>query len=174
LKDVFEHEVHADVSESLVQHGVRAAAHAVAPPLAWLEITADYRCNNRCVGCFAVADAGPAMTAPEIVAALRRGRNEGARGLWLGGGEPTLRRDLFATVRAARAMARRASSAPWLRPRNARAASSKDCTPRDKRLTPAAATWIRTCPGAGSGVGTSVRVSASGPPNEGMLIARIP
>ncbi len=76
----------------------------VAPPIGWLEITADYRCNNRCVGCFAVEDTGPSMTPAEILAALRRGRNEGARGLWLGGGEPTLRRDLFATVRAARAM----------------------------------------------------------------------
>ena len=73
-------------------------------PLRWLEITADYRCNNRCLGCFAVADEGPSMSPPEIVAALRRGRNEGAEGLWLGGGEPTLRRDLLATVRAARAL----------------------------------------------------------------------
>ena len=70
----------------------------VAPPIGWLEITADYRCNNRCVGCFAVTDTGPSMSASEILAALRRGRNEGARGLWLGGGEPTLRRDLPALV----------------------------------------------------------------------------
>ncbi len=70
----------------------------------WLEITADYRCNNRCLGCFAVRDEGPSMAPAEIVAALARGRNEGATGLWLGGGEPTLRRDLLATVKAARRM----------------------------------------------------------------------
>ena len=76
----------------------------VARRLQWLEITPDYRCNNRCLGCFAAQDDGASMGPVELLDALRRGRREGASGLWLGGGEPTLRRDLFATARAARAM----------------------------------------------------------------------
>jgi cyclic pyranopterin phosphate synthase len=63
--------------------------------LQWLELTPDYRCNNRCIGCFAVQDDGPSMTDVEIVEALRRGRTDGADCLWLGGGEPTLRKDIF-------------------------------------------------------------------------------
>jgi MoaA/NifB/PqqE/SkfB family radical SAM enzyme len=68
----------------------------------WLEISADYRCNNRCIGCFSVADDGPSMSSAEALATLRRGRTEGARSLWMGGGEPTLRKDLFGIVSAAR------------------------------------------------------------------------
>ncbi len=64
-------------------------------PLRWVELTPDYRCNNRCIGCFAVQDDGPSMTDGEIVSALQRGRADGADCLWLGGGEPTLRKDLF-------------------------------------------------------------------------------
>lgn len=63
--------------------------------LQWIELTPDYRCNNRCTGCFAVQDDGPSMTDGEIISALQRGRADGASGLWLGGGEPTLRKDLF-------------------------------------------------------------------------------
>jgi MoaA/NifB/PqqE/SkfB family radical SAM enzyme len=44
------------------------------------------------------------MSAREIVDALRRGYSDGARSLWLGGGEPTLRRDVLATASAARRM----------------------------------------------------------------------
>ena len=68
----------------------------------WLEISADYACNNRCVGCFSVADGGPSMDGRELTEQLRAGRAAGAEWLWLGGGEPTMRRDLFAIVRAAR------------------------------------------------------------------------
>jgi cyclic pyranopterin phosphate synthase len=42
------------------------------------------------------------MTPQELAATLLEGRRRGARSLWLGGGEPTLRKDLLATVRAAR------------------------------------------------------------------------
>ena len=68
----------------------------------WLEITPDYRCNNRCVGCFSVDDHGPSMTPTEAITALDRAGREGTTSLWLGGGEPTLRRDLFALATAAR------------------------------------------------------------------------
>jgi MoaA/NifB/PqqE/SkfB family radical SAM enzyme len=68
----------------------------------WLEVSADYRCNNRCVGCFSVQDDGPRMATSEVFAHLRFGRAQGADALWLGGGDPTLRRDLEAIVREAR------------------------------------------------------------------------
>ncbi|HWA72740.1 MAG TPA: radical SAM protein [Polyangiaceae bacterium] len=70
--------------------------------LKWLEITPDYRCNNRCLGCYSARDDGPAMTGPEVLRAMYDARRQGASSLWLGGGEPTLRRDLFAIVKAAR------------------------------------------------------------------------
>lgn len=72
--------------------------------LRWLEVSADFRCNNRCLGCFSADDAGPSMSAREFVEAIARGYRAGARSLWLGGGEPTLRRDLFAVVSEARRM----------------------------------------------------------------------
>jgi MoaA/NifB/PqqE/SkfB family radical SAM enzyme len=62
----------------------------------WLEISADFVCNNRCRGCFSVTDQGARMTTREAFAVLRQGRAAGAEWLWLGGGEPTLRKDLFA------------------------------------------------------------------------------
>src|SRR5438067_11920462 len=68
----------------------------------WLELTADYRCNNRCVGCYAVLDEGPRMPTSEAFHVIRVGFDEGARRLWLGGGEPTLRADLFHLVKEAR------------------------------------------------------------------------
>ncbi len=70
--------------------------------LRWLELTPDYRCNNRCVGCWSVQDDGPSMTGAEALAALRQGRSEGVTALWIGGGEPTLRKDLFALASLAR------------------------------------------------------------------------
>lgn len=70
----------------------------------WLEISADYRCNNRCVGCFSARDDGPSMSPRQIASALDAARRRGATCLWLGGGEPTLRRDLFALVERARTL----------------------------------------------------------------------
>lgn len=68
----------------------------------WLELIGDYRCNQRCVGCFSVDDAGPSMSSREALEALALGRRAGADKLWLGGGDPTLRRDLFGLIDAAR------------------------------------------------------------------------
>lgn len=70
--------------------------------LDWLEISADYRCNNRCVGCFSVQDSGDAMSTEEVYENLYLGKRRGARYLWLGGGDPTLRKDLFAILHKAR------------------------------------------------------------------------
>jgi MoaA/NifB/PqqE/SkfB family radical SAM enzyme len=73
-------------------------------PLKWLEISADYRCNNRCVGCFSAQGDGASMTSREAVEELAIAYRRGARSLWLGGGEPTLRGDMLGVVRAARRM----------------------------------------------------------------------
>ncbi|MDQ3036186.1 MAG: radical SAM protein [Myxococcota bacterium] len=74
-----------------------------APGLRWLELTPDYRCNQRCVGCGAVSEGGPSLSAGAMVSSMRDARRDGAAQLWIGGGEPTLRRDLLPLVREARA-----------------------------------------------------------------------
>lgn len=73
----------------------------MTPTLRWVELIGDYRCNNRCVGCFAVRDDGPRLRTSELFAALADARKRGADALWLGGGEPTLRPDLVALLREA-------------------------------------------------------------------------
>ncbi len=70
----------------------------------WLEIALDYRCNLRCLGCHACHDTGERLASSDAVALLRSGRARGIDGLWLGGGEPTLRDDLLSLVRMARAI----------------------------------------------------------------------
>lgn len=70
----------------------------------WLEISGDFKCNNRCLGCYSSIDDGSTMSTAEAINHLRYGRLHGARWLWLGGGEPTLRRDVFAVAKTARAM----------------------------------------------------------------------
>lgn len=70
--------------------------------LQWVELALDYRCNNRCIGCYSVQDDGGAMTTREALEALARGRRDGADAFWIGGGDATLRPDLFAVVAAAR------------------------------------------------------------------------
>lgn len=72
--------------------------------LTWLELTPSYRCNQRCLGCFAVSDSAAELQAPALTRALVQGRTDGATGLWLGGGEPSLRRDLFGILKRARAL----------------------------------------------------------------------
>ncbi len=68
----------------------------------WLEIALDHRCNQRCVGCRACDDGGESLDARAIRRALDAARAEGVRRLWIGGGEPTLREDLFAVIATAR------------------------------------------------------------------------
>lgn len=81
----------------------RAERGPVARRMHWLELTPDYRCNNRCLGCPSARPVeGPVMSSAEAASLLREGRRGGAESLWLGGGEPTLRRDLVALVREAR------------------------------------------------------------------------
>lgn len=74
------------------------------PRTEWLELIADYRCNQRCEGCYSVDENGPSMQSREALETLAWGRRQGADKLWLGGGDPTLRRDLFGLVEAARRM----------------------------------------------------------------------
>lgn len=69
----------------------------------WLELAAGYDCNLRCTGCFSCdADADRQMDSRQAVEWLRRGRQQGARHFWFGGGEPTLRRDFLPLLKAAR------------------------------------------------------------------------
>ena len=71
--------------------------------LRWLEITPDYRCNQRCLGCAVTGEEGPSRTTRQLVEALIEGRTQGITQLWIGGGEPTLRRDLLPLIREAKA-----------------------------------------------------------------------
>jgi hypothetical protein len=72
-------------------------------PLQWVELTPSYRCNNACLGCFAsTTDASPEMPDRVALDALTAGRRDGATGLWLGGGEPTLSRGTLRLAHAAR------------------------------------------------------------------------
>lgn len=68
----------------------------------WLEIAADYRCNQRCLGCPAVSEGGPSLSSAQLLASLVQGRRDGIEQLWIGGGEPTLRPELLGLVREAR------------------------------------------------------------------------
>lgn len=72
--------------------------------LQWVELTPSYRCNNACLGCFASTtdDHAPEMSDREALDALTAGRRDGATGLWLGGGEPTLSRSTLRLAHAAR------------------------------------------------------------------------
>jgi len=70
--------------------------------MSWLEISADYRCNCHCLGCYSSQGDGASMGTAEVVRTLEEGRRAGRTALWLGGGEPTLRRDLCQIVAFAR------------------------------------------------------------------------
>lgn len=69
-----------------------------------LELALDHRCNLRCLGCRACQDGGERLSSERAAALLRAARAAGARTAWFGGGEPTLRDDLPALVRRARAL----------------------------------------------------------------------
>ena len=69
----------------------------------WIELSPGFACNCRCLGCFSCsADAALQMPWEEVLRWLQVGRRKGARFLWLSGGEPTLRKDFFRTLKAAR------------------------------------------------------------------------
>lgn len=69
----------------------------------WLELSPGFACNCRCTGCYSCsADARDQMEWPEVLRWLQSSRRQGARHLWLSGGEPTLRKDFLATLRAAK------------------------------------------------------------------------
>jgi molybdenum cofactor biosynthesis enzyme MoaA len=81
----------------------------VTPPVAHarrrrLELALDYRCNQRCLGCRACDDTGERVAPERAAALLREARAAGMTTAWFGGGEPTLRGDLLALVRRARAL----------------------------------------------------------------------
>jgi len=69
----------------------------------WIELSPGFACNCRCLGCHSCsASSTDQMDPAEVLRWLRHGRRLGAQHLWLSGGEPTLRKDFLATLRAAR------------------------------------------------------------------------
>jgi len=68
----------------------------------WVEIALDYRCNLRCLGCRACEDTGESLSPGDVLEILREARAAGVEKLWLGGGEPTLRRELPSIIASAR------------------------------------------------------------------------
>jgi MoaA/NifB/PqqE/SkfB family radical SAM enzyme len=71
-------------------------------PRRTLEIALDYRCNLRCLGCHACDGSGGTLAPGRAAALLRESFQRGARVVWFGGGEPTLRDDLLPLVSRAR------------------------------------------------------------------------
>jgi len=64
--------------------------------MSWIELVAGFACNCACPGCHSNdADPTKQMPSEQAVAVLRDGRARGARHVWFGGGEPTLRRDFL-------------------------------------------------------------------------------
>jgi MoaA/NifB/PqqE/SkfB family radical SAM enzyme len=70
----------------------------------WIELILGFECNCRCMVCPSSSQDGTRMTSGEILGWLEHGRKQGARGVWFGGGEPTLHPDLVPSIEAARAM----------------------------------------------------------------------
>lgn len=70
----------------------------------WLELSLDYRCNLRCLGCRACEGGDEALTPPRALSRMQQARAAGLTRLWLGGGEPTLRPELLPLIRAARSL----------------------------------------------------------------------
>ena len=74
-------------------------------PLDWIELITGYACNCGCEVCPSAQLADSSiLSLEEMVTALERGRRQGARGAWFGGGEPTLHADLGKAVAAARGL----------------------------------------------------------------------
>lgn len=69
----------------------------------WLELSPGFACNLQCPGCYSTSAADrDQMDWPEVLRWLQLARRKGAQHLWLSGGEPTLRKDFLATLRAAK------------------------------------------------------------------------
>ncbi len=69
----------------------------------WLELSPGFACNLQCPGCYSCSAADrDQMDWPEVLRWLQSARRQGARHLWLSGGEPTLRKDFLSTLRAAK------------------------------------------------------------------------
>ncbi len=69
----------------------------------WIELSPGFACNLQCPGCYSCSAADrDQMDWPEVLRWLTTARRRGAQHLWLSGGEPTLRKDFLATLRAAK------------------------------------------------------------------------
>jgi MoaA/NifB/PqqE/SkfB family radical SAM enzyme len=67
-----------------------------------IEVILDYTCNARCVFCFPPAAGPRSFTTNEVHRVLAQAYAQGARELYIGGGEPTLRKDLESLIRFAK------------------------------------------------------------------------
>ncbi len=71
----------------------------------WIELVTGFACNCNCRVCSSGLHAGSApLDERDMAAWLARGRDLGATGVWLGGGEPTLHEGLLRTVGHARSL----------------------------------------------------------------------
>ena len=81
-----------NLNSKAIQLGIPLAVH--------LDVT--WRCNERCVHCYLDHDDLGEMTYDEIEGLLTQMAGAGVFFLTISGGEPLLRRDLFAIIRRAR------------------------------------------------------------------------
>lgn len=70
----------------------------------WLELALDYRCNLRCLGCRSCQGGDEVLPSDRALQRMKQARTSGIDRLWLGGGEPTLRPELPALLKAAKAL----------------------------------------------------------------------
>src|SRR5208337_5650440 len=88
---------------STLMEELNARAIALGFPLG-VHLDVTWRCNERCVRCYLDHDGIGEMTFAEIDALLPQLADAGVFFLTLSGGEPLLRKDLFAILRRARAL----------------------------------------------------------------------
>ena len=68
----------------------------------WIELITCFECNCRCLVCSSYGQDNVRMSLAEMRAWLERGRDEGAVGVWFGGGEPSLHPGLIPAIESAR------------------------------------------------------------------------
>lgn len=68
----------------------------------WIEISPGFDCNLRCIGCLPDDPPDAQLRIEDILVWLRRARGDGATGVWFGGGEPMMRRDILKLVALSR------------------------------------------------------------------------
>lgn len=70
----------------------------------WLELTLDYHCNLRCIGCHSAQSQEAELPLERALLRMKQARASGLNQLWIGGGEPTLYQELPIVLRIARVL----------------------------------------------------------------------